>query len=570
MKVDPIPATAVPATLQHVIDRLAGTGSRLRDFRSAIISFGKLAGRPPSAVTLDLAEIRQTLDRIVPGDATMTPKRWANLRSDLAGAIDASGLRPMLRTAGLKTDAVWKELLDPIKDQRIRNGLSRFARWASLRRITPENVDDAVIARFVVELQAGTLIRQIRDQPRGVARAWNLLAAIRPDRGLVAVQLPSNRPAPTRFAWEQLPVSFQDDVDRHLAWTSVPDPLDESARARALAPKTRRLRRDHIHSAVTAAVAAGVDTNSLTSLAILVAPETFKALLGHRWHEDGRKLSAYTHGVAGTLIAIASEWVRAPADTLATLKVLRRKLGTLPSGLTPKNQALLRKFDDPGLVQLLADLPDKLWRRARRGLATSRRPFIDLQNALAIDLLTHVPLRMENLSSLNFEEHLHWPQGRGKPALLVFKSDEIKNDMPLEFEIPTELADRLQVYRNEIAPGVTGKRPDAVFVTWAGQPRTQAAITVSIEKAVRKTLGVDLTPHQFRHLVAKMILDANPGAYELVRQILAHKNLKTTTNFYAGIDTRRAGRAHADLVMKLRESRVRQKGRHRTPTTRER
>jgi hypothetical protein len=30
--------------------------------------------------------------------------------------------------------------------------------------------------------------------------------------------------------------------------------------------------------------------------------------------------------------------------------------------------------------------------------------------------------------------------------------------------------------------------------------------------------------------------------------------LKTTTNFYAGIDTRRAGRAHAELVMRLRDS----------------
>ena len=35
-----------------------------------------------------------------------------------------------------------------------------------------------------------------------------------------------------------------------------------------------------------------------------------------------------------------------------------------------------------------------------------------------------------------------------------------------------------------------------------------------------------------------MHLDNNPGAYELVRQLLGHKNLKTTTNFYAGIDTR--------------------------------
>ena len=152
---------------------------------------------------------------------------------------------------------------------------------------------------------------------------------------------------------------------------------------------------------------------------------------------------------------------------------------------------------------------------------------------------------------MNFEQHLHWPQGRRKPALLTFNGDETKNDVPLEFEIPTALADRLQVYRNEIAPAVIGKRPDAVFVTLTGKPRTQAAIKVAIQKTVLRHLGVKITPHQFRHLAAKIILDANPGAYELVRQLLGHKNLKTTTNFYAGIDTRRAGRAHADLIMKL-------------------
>jgi integrase len=131
-----------------------------------------------------------------------------------------------------------------------------------------------------------------------------------------------------------------------------------------------------------------------------------------------------------------------------------------------------------------------------------------------------------------------------------------KNGSPLEFEIPAILAERLQVYRNEIAPTVTGKRPDAVFVTWDGKPRKQAAITLAIQKTVRRELGVKLTPHQFRHIAAKIILDAHPGAYELLRQLLGHKNSKTTTNFYAGIDTLRAGRAHADLVMKLRESNV--------------
>jgi hypothetical protein len=39
----------------------------------------------------------------------------------------------------------------------------------------------------------------------------------------------------------------------------------------------------------------------------------------------------------------------------------------------------------------------------------------------------------------------------------------------------------------------------------------------------------------------------------VVRQLLGHKELKTTTRFYAGPDTRRAGRAHAELISKLRE-----------------
>jgi hypothetical protein len=166
MKQDPIPTAAVPPTLQNVLDRLAGEGSRLRDFRSAVMGYAKLVGRPPSGIALDLADLRQTLDRAVPGAAAMSPKRWANLRSDLAGAIAASGLQPMLRTTDVELHAAWRELLEPVKDQRIRNGLSRFARWASLRQVDPTEVDDTVIARFVAELHAGTLIRQIRDQHR--------------------------------------------------------------------------------------------------------------------------------------------------------------------------------------------------------------------------------------------------------------------------------------------------------------------------------------------------------------------------------------------------------------------
>jgi integrase len=259
--------------------------------------------------------------------------------------------------------------------------------------------------------------------------------------------------------------------------------------------------------------------------------------------------------------------VRVPADQLSNLKKLRGKLGSLRSGLTEKNKALLRKFEDPRLLPSLLGLPDRLWRTARRNIVVSKRSFIDLQTALAIDILLHTPLRIKNLAALKFDEQLHWPQGRGKPALLVVRVEETKNEEPLEFELPTALADRLYAYRNEIAAAVIGSRPDALFVSRKGIPRTLSTIGVAIQRSVLRHVGVKLTPHQFRHLAAKIHLDANHGAYELVRQLLGHKDLKTTTKFYAGIDTRRAGRAHADLVARLRE--VRPKRVRRRPTTRQ-
>ncbi len=63
-----------------------------------------------------------------------------------------------------------------------------------------------------------------------------------------------------------------------------------------------------------------------------------------------------------------------------------------------------------------------------------------------------------------------------------------------------------------------------------------------------KRAGIVLSSHQFRHLSAKVLLDAQPGAFETVRQLLGHKNHQTTVNAYAGIDSRRAARHHQHLV----------------------
>jgi integrase len=211
--------------------------------------------------------------------------------------------------------------------------------------------------------------------------------------------------------------------------------------------------------------------------------------------------------------------------------------------MTEKNRAVLRRLDDPRLQSELVQLPDTLWRIGMRNLPKSRQAFVDLQNALAIDIELHAPLRIENLAALKYEEHLHWPQGRSKRALITFTPDETKNDVQLELELPLVLSNRLWAMRNEIAPSITGKRPETVFVTVTGKPKSIAAIRFGIKRTVLRRLGVHITPHQFRHFAAKL---------------LGHKSLRTTTRFYAGPDTRRAGRAHAELISRLRAPKLRQ------------
>jgi integrase len=105
-------------------------------------------------------------------------------------------------------------------------------------------------------------------------------------------------------------------------------------------------------------------------------------------------------------------------------------------------------------------------------------------------------------------------------------------------------------YRDRIVPKVIRRRPERVFVNADGTPKSQSTVAWLIKTYLARRAGIVLTPHQFRHLSAKVLLDAEPGSFENVRQLLGHKNHKTTTNFYAGIDTRRAARHHQHLIEK--------------------
>jgi integrase len=540
---------AIPVTLKAVLDALEErrdlAANRLRDLRSAVTRVAKLLGEAPGHILLELPVLSAKLAAITPAAAGLTAKTFSNIRSDFLAAVNASGLKPTYSAGKGALSPGWSQFLGKLPKRRI--GLSRLARHASREGIEPHQIDDAALERFMNAVRQGSLHRNPNHLHRTVAKIWNEVAG-QPELDICQVTVPSFRPVPKRLNWELLPSQFRQSVDDHLAWCSGSDVFNENARPRPLAAQTLKLRRDQIHAAVTALVAAGIKPLAIKSLADLVNPGAFKLILRQRYNAANGRENSYNRALAEALAQIAREWVKVDASAFAELKKLAGKMPMPQSGLTDKNKGFLRQFDDPAVLQRLHDLPDRLWADVRRQARPNFRTLAKAQAALALSILCYMPLRLQNLASLTFDVHLFLRAEANATSSLEIPGSEVKNKTDVAFDIPHRIAKMLIEYRDRIAPKIIGHRPDRLFVNADGSPKLQAAVARLIKTYAKRRAGIVLTSHQFRHLSAKVLLDAEPGSFETVRQLLGHKSLKTTVGAYAGIDSRRAARHHQHLI----------------------
>jgi integrase len=76
-------------------------------------------------------------------------------------------------------------------------------------------------------------------------------------------------------------------------------------------------------------------------------------------------------------------------------------------------------------------------------------------------------------------------------------------------------------------------------------------LSTQFSERLWKELGLEITPHQFRHAAAYIMLKADPGNYELVRRVLGHRSSATTRNFYIGLESLEATRVFGEMVTGL-------------------
>jgi integrase len=543
--------TIIPVTLRDVITAVEGrdtlSATRRRDLRSSIKRVALLVGDDPARIPLDLPAISARLAAVNPIAAGLTSKSFSNIRSDFIAAVKVSGLKPIQRRARTPLSPAWQKLFTDLSGRRAHLGLSRLARYASANGIAPQEIDDATIDAFITATRDGSLHRKPNGLHRTVALIWNE-AAERSEFALQTVQVPSFRRPAKRIEWTGLTTAFRRDVNEYLTWCGGADVFAADARTRALSPQTIKLRRNQIHAAVTALVESGVKPAAIKSLADLVPPENFKRILRRRHETVGGRENIFNHDLAQALVQIARRWVKVDAGVLAELMRLAGKVPMPVSGLTDKNKRRLRQFDDPATLQRLFNFPRRLWGEVKRDAEPNVLTLVKAQAALAVAILCYMPIRLQNLATLTFDVDLFLREGARATSSLELSAGKVKNRTELAFDIPPEVAAMLIEYRDRLAPKVIGHRPGRLFIKADGTPKNQWSVAWLIRTYLKKRAGIVLSSHQFRHLSAKVLLDAQPGNFETVRQLLGHKSLSTTVGAYAGVDSRRAGRHHQRLV----------------------
>jgi integrase len=320
-----------------------------------------------------------------------------------------------------------------------------------------------------------------------------------------------------------------------------------------LAASTIQQQKAHLRLAASVLVESGMPVEGLTSVAALVGTERFKTILRHYHEGANRQPNAFVVGVAKTLIQAAYHYVGSSPEHIVQLKRIAAKLPAIPFELTAKNQALLRQFESDRLRAELLFLPERLFAEVKQRLVGGRVDFVKAQMAVAIELLLAIPLRAQNLSRLNWRRHFIEPDGPNGRLLLHIPETEMKARKKYTTEVADHVARRLRWYRRHILPRLNADPNGDLFVTRQGTPKGQDTLTDQIIKTLERCLGIDMSPHQFRHLAGTSYADDKPEDLETPRALLAHASSKTT-RIYVGSSSRRASQVYNRFLFQQRDA----------------
>jgi integrase len=545
-------------TMADVLERVAASvdlkPQRRRNICSALRALGKLMNRDLAYLPAHAGFYRKMFKELHPEHCGLSKSRVANIKSDVLFALKFVGCIDGARSYMAPLSDDWQVLWDKAACAgRLRLYVSRLMHFCSARGILPDNVDDAVSEQLRVALVEESFVENPIHTYKGILRTWNKLVDQVPGWPQTRLTIANDRDDYT-IPLDQFPQSFRIEVDAMVSRWAGKDILDDFGPDKPLAPRTIKTRLYRLRQIVTGLVHSGYDTDTITSMRMVVEIEAAKTALRYHLERAGGQTTAQVLDLAVLIKTLAKHWVNVDDDHLDELKNLCTKVSPGTEGLTAKNRDRLRQFDDSKNVWLLLNFPTAEFEAAIKADQGRRLDAVRVQVALAVAILLMMPVRAANLVGLHLERHIQRTRSGNKGVVhIVIPGHEVKNGEDLEFELPAELVRLLDLYLRDFHPRLSDEPSPWLFPGRdSGKHKAIMTLGEQVKKQVFKTTGLHVNLHLFRHICAKLYLDRMPGGYEVVRRLLGHRTSETTIRFYAGMESKSASRHYDDVILQLR------------------
>jgi len=546
-------------TFAEIVARIAPDDSlsptRRRDMISGLRRISKALGRDPGDVPADSRWLQPRLGKITPAAQGLSKKAWQNALSDArsalvhCGIVEARGRAAHINDLDPCWHRLWRMVLDA-NDKTLAPALCRFVHFLNQLGVAPDEVGQEHHLGFLEALRVNEISKSPETAHRAAVNGWNLAVKRLPEWPRQTLTVEDRRKI-VRLPRETYPPGFGADLDRFLNNLAAPDPFSVEGPMTPRSPATINQYRAMIERFAGYTVAAGIDPNSMSSLAKLTEPETVKTGLRHMMAQNEGKSSIGIDETAALLALVGRRHVRHPAPVQAELDHISSRVAVPRNkGLTQKNRERLSVLRNPAIQRKLLNLPATLIRRSQ----TCDKPYtaaLMREDAVALAILFFCPIRRKNLVTLDLGQHLHRP-GDGR-VFLRFEDAEVKNGQSIEFELPGEVAIMIDRHVAKRSPTLCPPGTPWLFPRRDGTgPMDLSTMGSRLTKRLRAEIGIDMNLHLFRHFGAMLYLEAHPGQYEVVRRLLGHKELSQTLNAYVGFEAGTATRLFADTVMAAR------------------
>lgn len=514
-----------------------------RDACSAVRTVARAMGRRPEELPADPRILRDRLRDITPAQAGVSPSTWRNTTSLVGFALRHGGVDCMPGRSRDPLSPAWSALRETCGDKALWTGVSRFSRWCTERLIEPGDVTEKLFDTFLADLTARLLVKSPAITHRTTCRSWNEAGGKVPGWPAARAVLADNRRTYI-MPWETFPASLKAQFDAYVQQRSEAGPLTER-RSAPLRATTINTLTYQFRQFLAVRVRLGHDPQGLRTIADVLEPDAVKGGLEEFLKGKAVTNTYQAHGIAAMLRGLA-RWSGADERVLKPLRLYCRLLEP-KRGMPAKTRERILQLEDPKAMRALAQLPQKIFDRTARRLKPYRRA-VEVQTALMVEILLMVPLRVGNLAALDLDRHLS-RFGKNRPYYISIPAEEVKNSFDLRFPLPAETSRLIDIYISKYRPILLDGPSSALFPGRGGGSKCVRSVSGNITALLKRELGLAFNVHAFRHLAAYTFLKANPGAYEIVRRLLGHKNIATTIAYYCGLENDAAMRHFADTVL---------------------